>query len=85
MLKYNVLFASGRIESFYTLDLAIIYCKAYNGTLLTQLDPITETTKVVENKTTLFKSKRRSSLRIRFMIFANNPIGGSIKKFSIIN
>lgn len=44
MLKYNVLFASGRIESFYTLDLAIIYCKAYNGTLLTQFNPITETT-----------------------------------------
>jgi hypothetical protein len=31
---YNVLFASGRIMSFYVLDVAVMYCTAYNGTLL---------------------------------------------------
>jgi len=31
---YNVLFASGRIMEFGTVDIATIYATAYNGTLL---------------------------------------------------
>ena len=31
---YNVLFASGRIMEFGTIDIATIYVTAYNGTLL---------------------------------------------------
>ena len=31
---YNVLFASGRIMEFGTIDIATIYATAYNGTLL---------------------------------------------------
>jgi len=31
---FNVLFASGRIMEFGTVDIATIYATAYNGTLL---------------------------------------------------
>jgi len=34
---YNVLFASGRIMEFGTVDIATIYATAYNGTLLPQV------------------------------------------------
>ncbi len=34
MTRYNVLFKSGRVLSFYTLDLARMYVVAYNATLL---------------------------------------------------
>lgn len=31
---YNVLFPSGRVLSLGTVEVAEMYCKAYNGTLL---------------------------------------------------
>ena len=31
---FNVLFASGKIREFGTIDIATIYATAYNGTLL---------------------------------------------------
>ena len=41
---FNVLFASGRVMEFGTVDIATIYATAYNGTLLPQipLDNATE-------------------------------------------
>ena len=33
---YNVLFPSGRVLELGTLDLAQMYCKAYNGVILPQ-------------------------------------------------
>ena len=37
MTRYNVLFRSGRVLSFYTQDLARTYVVAYNATLLPEL------------------------------------------------
>jgi hypothetical protein len=34
MVMYNVLFASGRVMEFGTLDIATIYATAYNGSIL---------------------------------------------------
>jgi hypothetical protein len=34
---FNVLFASGRVMEFGTVDIATIYATAYNGTLLPQI------------------------------------------------
>jgi hypothetical protein len=41
---YNVLFPSGRVLELGTLEVAEMYCKAYNGTLLPQetLDNVVE-------------------------------------------
>jgi len=41
---YNVLFPSGRVLELCSLDLALVYCKAYNGTLLPEIvvDNVTE-------------------------------------------
>jgi hypothetical protein len=33
---YNVLFPSGRVLELGTLEIATMYCQAYNGTLLPQ-------------------------------------------------
>lgn len=34
---YNVIFPSGRVMEFGTLDIAAIYAKAYNGSILPQV------------------------------------------------
>jgi len=34
---FNVLFASGRVMEFGTIEIATIYATAYNGTLLPQI------------------------------------------------
>ena len=34
---YNVLFPSGRVLEFGTIDIATIYAGAYNGTILPQI------------------------------------------------
>lgn len=35
-MTYNVLFPSGRVLSLGTAEIAQMYCKAYNGTILPQ-------------------------------------------------
>ena len=39
----NVLFASGRVMEFGTIDIATIYATAYNGTILPQITLDNET------------------------------------------
>jgi hypothetical protein len=36
-MTYNVLFPSGKIKSYYVRDVAEMYCKIENGTLLPQI------------------------------------------------
>jgi hypothetical protein len=36
-MTYNVLFPSGKVKSYYVRDVAEMYCKIDNGTLLPQI------------------------------------------------
>jgi len=46
--------------------------------------PTKDPTSVIEKIMTFLKTKRRSSLRMRFNIFPSNPFGGSTLKVSVI-
>lgn len=57
---YNVLFSSGRVLSLGTAEVAMMYCQAYNGTLL----PVEPLDNVVEPEYNGFVEMMNGTLEI---------------------